>query len=365
MGRTKAPLIKINPAKKPDEVYYDSTGFVAFDGGHKLIKGRNDYNWSSFIHALTDVDETAWFNKKLRGMLTHDYYIVNGKRYAIGEEAEIENPSACKLEGAARYTADYHGVFCAITLFRLMEQEHDNVTVYASHPPEYINYRKDIKDALKGRWVVEDYEGNKKSFRVTDVYFYDEPLGGAMNLILTTNGSAFQSEELRKGRMLSIDIGGFTINVAQLLNGRMIDLKSDTSQGIDSALEVLNAYIRKQYARELKQVKKLDPALLRDALETGWYSAGGYGMLDVQDAAKRAAGGIVASVLKRFNSYGGVGSMDYVCLTGGGSGAFEDRLRAALQHPRVYLASAKERIYMANPDGGLKMMHFYKKLGAF
>lgn len=361
--RTKQ-LIKINSSKR-QEVVYDSTGFTVIDEGHSLVKGRTDASETSFVHALVERNESEWATDKSRGFLNNDYYIVNGKRYVIGEEAERLEPGNCKRTGADRYIADYYGVLGAITLFRLHADSHEEITAYASHAPEYINYRPDVKAAIKGRWTVEDYRGKKKTFRVVEVLFYDEPMGGAMNLILTPYGDGFQNDAMRRGRMLNIDIGGYTVNVAYLINGRIVDVNSDTNQGVISALDELKGYLRKTYQRQLKSINEIDPKLLREALETGFYDGGGHGMLDVQDAANRASGGVMNAVQKRYNSYGGVGGSNNVSLSGGGSGAYEQRLRKMLEHPSVYLAAEKPRIHFANADGGMRMMHFYKLQEAF
>lgn len=344
---------------------YDASGFVTADVGHALVKGVTDYSSACFVHALAQIDETSWHNDKLRGILNQDYYIVNGVRYAIGLEAERKDPGQCRRSGASRYTKDYYGVLVAIMLFRLIGSGHDDITLYASHAPEYIQYRDDILKAARGTWTVEDHNGLRKRFKIKQVFFFDEPTGGAMNIILNSTGTAFQQPEMQRGRLLAIDIGGFTVNVARIENGRLVDVDGDPHQGVIAAEEELTRYIRRELRKKLKDMDEITPGLVRDALATGYYDAGGYGMQDVQQAATRATNGVISAVLSRFKRYGGIAGSNYVILTGGGSGAFEDRLRAVLEHPYVYLASSSDDVHFANARGGRKMLHFYKNMGGF
>lgn len=361
-------MVQLSPRQRNQIIaplVYDSSGFSCGDIGHALIKGVNDHGHTSFIHALVEIDPAEWENKKLRGMLTNEYYIVNGKRYAVGEAAELEQPGITAREGAARYTPDYYGILGSVVLHRLHAASHDDITWYASHAPEYINYRREIQNSIKGNWTVEDNKGNVKKFTVRTVLFFDEPQGGAMNLILTTDGSGYRNREMMKGRTLAIDIGGFTVNSAMLLNGKVIELSSDTGVGVIAAINQLRESLRRKHHTKLQDISTIDPALLREALSTGYFNAGGYGMLDVVKEAERASAGVLNSVSRVYKGYGSAAGAGFISLGGGGSGAYEKKLKEMLQHPNVFPAERLIYIHLANAMGGLKMLHFYKRLGAF
>jgi hypothetical protein len=66
-----------------------------------------------------------------------------------------------------------------------------------------------------------------------------------------------------------------------------------------------------------------------------------------------------------YKKYGGTSALDFVIMTGGGSGLLIDRIKPALGHPHIYLADKRDRVHMANAIGALKLMHFYKRHGAF
>lgn len=359
---------QLNPRQRNQiisPVVYDSSGYTCGDIGHALVKGTTDFSRTSFIHALIEIDPADWDNLKLRGMLTNEYYRVNGKYYAVGSAAELESPGITAREGAGRYTPDYYGILGAILLHRLHDEGHEDITWYAGHAPEYINYRKEIRSAIKGNWTVEDNKGVIKKFTVNTVLFFDEPQGGAMNLILTTDGAGFQNKDMMKGKTLAIDIGGFTVNTALLLNGKVIDLHSDTGVGINSALKQLHDSLRSKHHDKLQDVSTIDPAYLREALATGYYNAGGYGMLDVTKQAERANAAVLSAVTRRYKYYGGVAGAGFISLSGGGAGAYDKLLREILKHPNIFLSARLMEIHLANAFGGLKMLHFYKRQGAF
>ena len=344
---------------------YISSAWMALDEGHAIIKGCADNGWHDYPHAIMPLDENVWRQILLRGTPGPDYMVINDHPYAIGETAERHGWTG-RLEGAARYSEEYYGVMAAAMAFRLFEGSQRDMTVMATHAPEFIDYQRDIREALIGSWKVECNGANRR-YEIKRVIFADEPVGGAMNVILTPDGAAFQHTDLQQGTGLVLDIGGFTTDATLLENGvpDYLSIYSEPGIGIIRALEEFKKALRTRYAGQLKNSAILRPAALREALATGKFAAGGYGMLDCRAQADIASDRLVTLVHDIYNRFGGTAGLDYVILTGGGSGLLAVRLRQRLQHPSMYLAGKPEHVHMANVAGALKLMHFYKRHGAF
>lgn len=352
-------------APRPANDSYDSSGFLALDEGHAIIKGCTDATWAYYPHAVMPIDDNVWRQIKMRGTPSKDYFVINGKPYAIGETAENHGWEG-RLEGASRYIREYYGTMAAAMMFRTFLESKRGITVFATHAPEYIDYRENIRESLVGEWQVE-CSGEKRVYTVRDVFYADEPVAGSMNVILTERATGFQHEDLQHGTGLVLDIGGFTTDATLLENGTP-DYQSIITEpgiGIIRALEEFKKGVRSKHSTKLQNVSIMRPEKLRRALITGQYEAGGYGKLDCQQEADTACNRLVSLVNDIYKRFGGTASLDFVILTGGGSGVLAPRLKKTLGHPNLYLADKPDLVHMANVTGALKMMHFYKRFGAF
>lgn len=342
---------------------YDSSGFVALDVGHALVKGVTDKHWTDFPHALMPLDDKTWQDAKRRGQDSHDYVIVNKQPYAIGVTAEKHGWRG-RLEGAARYTPEYYGVLAAILIYRLFPEGHKFLEVMATHAPEYIDYRSDMEAALIGRWEVE-CQDVKRSYVVRKMHFIDEPIAAGMNVILDERASGFQHPELQSGTGLVIDIGGFTTDAALLENGvpDYLSIYSDPGVGIIRALDEFKRTLRARYATEFKNASLLRADKLRSALASGEYNAGGFGALDCRAESDMACERVVTLVSDIYNRFGGTSQTDFIILAGGGAGLLASRLITRLNHPNVRLAGRPPVIHMSIAEGALKMLHFQNVYG--
>lgn len=353
---------KVVPAGLP----YDSSQFVVLDIGHALIKAATDNEWTWFPHAFKQLDEAEWNNAMLRGEKDNpDYVRINDIPFVFGQTAQQEGWPG-RQNGANRYTREYYGYLSMCALFRVFHTSRSQLRVFATHAPEYINYRNDIKHSLAGTWKVQSC-GQSRVFQINEknVHCIDEPLAGAMNVMLTLDGGAYQHEDLRQGVGLVIDIGGYTINTVMLRDGRPMRFESDPDRGIQSALDDFRRALRQRYPREFKSASRVDEERVIGAFENGFYYSGGVGKLDCEHESAMHKNVIVGSTRDLYTRYGGAASVDYIIMTGGGCGLLHEELKDMLAHPHVYLADKRERIHLANAFGALKTMHFYKRQGAF
>lgn len=357
--KTAAPRSKQAPPTA--NTVADGLTLASIDVGNAAIKAVcNNGKSIAFPHAFIHLSEREWETAMLRGN-TYDYYTVNGQRYVVGETAERNHHSERRL-GAARYTRDYYGVLGAIALYEIVGGENDRsarVTVMGMHAPEYISSQNDIRESISGAWVVA--AANKPDFKLTvkNVFMIDEPVGGTMKVVMNANGTAFSSDGFSgEGlRGLTIDVGGWTLDTALAyeLVPSPDQILSMPNMGILNVMHSLRMALRNRYPHELRDVSVFPQDRLREAIRTGIYRAGSYGNLPCGEEVDDSARQLLTDTYGAYSRAGG-GTLDYVILTGGGSGALESHLREALGHNRVWMASKANDIHMANAEGGLKML---------
>lgn len=330
----------------------------SLDAGNAQIKAMSDDGESVFPHALHQISGAQYDALRMRGELNHSQiFRVNGTWYSIGDKA-VRSGSGAALFGEARYTELYYGVLTAIALFQTFKDSRKNVYLCGSHTPKDIVYRPDLILAAKGQWTVES-QGITKKFTVIHGQGIDEPVAAMRHATLSENGTSYRGQQqLRKGELLVIDIGGFTCGFTVASNG-IVDYESSQSEttGILDVLEEFESLIRREYAKKLKGTNKLNPLRLRDALLTGKYDAAGLGELDVKKLADEACNVLLRDVMQFYEAYGGAGEYHGILLAGGGGALMEKRLRSHLNHPHVFVAEEnRQRMHLATANGGLKVL---------
>lgn len=336
---------------------------VVLDAGNSIIKAKSATGEIAFPHAIKHMTATAYEQVMMRaGERQDDYLLINGVPYAIGSRAFGEG-FAGRQHGSARYTREYYGIFVAAALYKLYDKSMRNIVLYASHAPQDISFRNDLKEAARGAWVVES-GGEERVFQVHDVRCYDEPVGGLMNVVLNATGTGYQRTDLRRGRVLVFDIGGHTTDVVIMKDGKVdYDSADSDEHGIISVEKEFVRELVSHYRDIFKKANAPAPDRVREGIRTGSYAAGGYGAIECEGIADRAASNLVSKIYDLFINYGGITGNEYLLLTGGGSALLERRLKQALGHPNTVMAERAGDMHLANIRGGMKMMRFYETMG--
>ena len=238
-----------------------------FDCGNAIIKGKTATRETDYPHALYELSETDYqqvLTRSGRQGAPEDYLRVNGKPYVVGEQAERYPVSLRK--GAARYSADYYGVFAAATLARLYDKGGD-VYLFGSHPPGDVQHRDDLMDAALGTWEVET-QGKTLTFRITAANTFDEPAGGLFNVILAQDGQHYARTDINGGRALVIDVGGFTTDWLAVNPGGEIDLslQESTPLGILEVVKNFTRSFKARYAKETRDTSTIPIDRIRKAV---------------------------------------------------------------------------------------------------
>lgn len=344
--------------------------FVVFDGGRSLVKAKTYSHEESYTHGLTEITEAEYRHARARD---NDEWImrVNGVPFAFGDSAVTRGYQARKTT-AERYNDIYYGTLLAGTLYNLYDKPVKNIFLYASHPPNAIDHRQDIALAAKGRWEVEGNSG-KRIYTVNEVRCFDEPIGGVMNLLLANDGKSYARSDVRSGSTLVIDIGGQTIDVAALDNGR-VDYSAVNSAdgGIIEVVQRFEKLLRAEYKNHFKSSNYIGRKELRKSLATGVFDAGMYGDIHVNELVKAATDDIIVRINGLIDEYGSLVKYNNVVLTGGGGGLLYQRICDYYDHANIiknlgrkyfHLASDLEDVHLANVRGGWKLLKMFQNAG--
>lgn len=348
--------------------------FVVFDAGRSIVKGKSQSSEKSFIHALSQLTETEYKQMVLRDN-NPDLFKVNGIPYAIGETA-VKRGYQPRQTTSERYNELYYGTLLATMLFQLYEKPVKSIFLYASHPPVAIESRPDIiaaaKGGSKGKWVVESM-GEKREYTIQEVRCFDEPVGGVMNLLLATDGKTYQRSDIKEGATLVLDIGGQTIDIAALDNGK-VDYSAIVSAdgGVIEVERRFEKLLRAEHKTKLKSANFISPAKLRQALQTKSFDAGAFGKLDVGDLVKQSTDDIIVRINNLIAEFGGISTYNNIVLTGGGGGLLfnliceyfnHEDIKKGLNRDYFHLADELESVHLANIRGGFKVLKMLQKAG--
>jgi len=148
-------------------------------------------------------------------------------------------------------------VLAAAALGRLYERSRE-VSVFGSHPPGDVKFRQNLMEAVLGDWHVE-VGGRERHFRVSYANTFDEPVGGLMNVILTEDGQHYQHSNINDGRVLVIDIGGFTTDWLAVNPGGEVDYS--LARSVPIGIQNVVADFEESFRANNLQVVKDTPVL--------------------------------------------------------------------------------------------------------
>ncbi|MFP4321659.1 MAG: hypothetical protein ACLFTK_04330 [Anaerolineales bacterium] len=345
---------------------------LILDAGNSIIKAKTDTHEVSFPHALRRLTETEYQNILSRSGFSgppHDYLVINGEPYVVGRSAERHGTLTGRT-GAARYTADYYGVFVAAALARTIGMrcpggsEKCEVAVFGSHAPGDVAYREELMRAAVSEWHVR-MGNHEQCFRVTYSNTFDEPVGGLMNVLLTEDGLYYRRTDVRDGRSLVIDIGGHTTDWLAVNPGGDIDysLSESVTLGIQDVMRDFERSFRANNREATKDISQLPPDRVRDAIRTGVFNGGGR-QYPCEQEVNEATNVLLNRIRDTFQQHaGGPLPWDSIILTGGGSAMLYGHLQPLLGHQRVLLSDNSHENHLANVRGGLKLWKLYKAHG--
>lgn len=337
----------------------DTHLFIDCDLGNSLIKMKTHGLRNSltvFPHALKYLNDIQFEQKKRLPMTSQAVntrvFRANGRAVSLGERAEKDG-KVDRRTGEYKYSRDYYAMFFLSGLLDILPKGHDNLHVFAGYSPLDVNAVDALCDSLGGRHVIELVDGSKVTYTVRSVRTYQEPIGSLMNWLLDED-----TQEIDKGRVLVIDIGGKISSMVPASTDGEID---DTMQGIDLGIQDVlidfQTLLKANYHQHFKNLRTLPEDRMKDALRTGFYRGGGGQPIDVTDAVTMATGQIITKLENIYtNDFGGAMNFDYALIGGGGGGLLSSQLHAMLQHENTYLAAALEEMHCANLYGAEKML---------
>lgn len=340
---------------------------LILDAGNSVIKAkisRKDQGEVTFPHAfrqITDSEYESIITRAGTAANIQDYMRINDIPYVVGESAE-RHGVITQRSGAARYTRDYYGILAAAAMGRLYERGRE-VSVFGSHPPGDVKFRKDLMKSVIGDWHVEIGD-TERYFKVTYANTFDEPVGGLMNVLLTEDGQHYQHSDLNGGRSLVIDIGGFTTDWLAVNPGGEVDygLARSVPIGIQNVLTDFEESFRSNHLEIVKDSPVLPADRLRKAITTSYYEGGGL-KYACENEVKEATNLLLNRIADTYQKLaGGALSWDSIILTGGGSALLYKQLLPILNHNKLILADEIKSLHLANVRGGLKLWRLYEAM---
>jgi len=314
-------------------------------------------------HAVVQLTDAQWDAMIGRGKPAPGFLRVNGAPFAIGDAARryiIQD----RPKGASRYRENYYGVGLCYAMAEAFKRSVRKVNLIASHPPIDIAYAPSLIAAAKKYWHVETVHGVTE-FEVTDVFTFDEPLGGYSHFVFTENGQERKRNPLLTLTTLVIDAGGYTVDVAAVDAGGEIDpisLKS-TRTGVLDVFEQFETELRSNNSTMFQDTGDIDAKKIEASLLGGQFKFGKV-MIDCRHEANAALNAFVNDVVQVINSAGGVANYEAMLLTGGGAALIYDRLVDALPRAEFLLAEPQLPLMKyANVFGGAKLVAMLRRIG--
>ena len=338
---------------------------MVFDFGNAWAKWYNPRSklYGSFMHAIAPLSENDWTRIARRGSPPEGIAKINGKPFAFGSAARRHTIQE-RPRGAARYRDIYYGVALAYSLSECLQRTDANVRVCGSHAPIDIDYAINLREAVFGQWEVESRHGYS-AFNVRDVMTFDEPLGGYSHYVFTERGEERRSNPLAERYTLTIDVGGYTVDVVAVDPGGQIDIMSahSTRTGVIDLLKGFESELRSNNAALFQDTPDLDIRRVENALMSGQYHFGKV-ELDCANEAVAAINSLVFDVTQVINAAGGVANFDVMLLTGGGAALIYEALCTALPSVEFVMAEReRELMKYANVFGGAKLSALLKRMG--
>lgn len=373
--RRKAVLscnTKRGSMRKPDEL------LVFLDPGHGFIKIIVNGEETYFYHAVVDIGttefESVMSNYSDGDPASRNYIMVNGSAYAVAEAAE--NYDRRPRVGAARYIKEHVGVLFCSALSRVYREDHDNVRVFVSYPPDLVKFQDDLMRSILGKWSIVSC-GKQIRYRVRNIDTFVEPYGGMMNAVLKWDGTPSQKSVVT-GTVLALDVGHGTTDVLKVSASGEPDygVSKSIKIGIGSVIEDFEAMFiakhinsKKSIASGLRDAIKdsgghLPIDRVRDALVDNFFNGGGRDPIECADEVDKAFNRLLNEVYQFYTKdAGGPLRYDTILVTGGGGGIIFDRLQSKLNHGNIKMAATPDAMHLANVRGGAKLWRLYELTG--
>jgi len=337
------------------------------DLGNNEWKGKLGDAEISIPNMLVEITKSNYEKaKKIGGnTLSPDYVIVNDKYYVVGESAERHSTQK-PLIGAAKYSEKYIGIAAPVMIARLSKTDCD-VIYNLAYPPGNADFTDALESSIQNDYTVTLENRTVHIHTDYNPYMFCEPVGGAMNVLLTKEGT-LRKNIAQHGRILVIDFGGGTTDFQGLFPDGKLDpaIQDSLKEGISGVYDRLRQALETEYAGKLIAGNAgISQDRLRRVLKTGFLNLKGtdYDCRDLVALEK-------TSFLNRFSGgyskYAFAGTQsDCIILTGAGYvDIFEDVLPILDFNPEaVYKAEDDKFAHLANVRGGANQFKMFEDTG--
>ena len=345
-----------------------------FDGGNAWVKALCGAQSVLFPHAVAPLAEGDYQLELSRGKrVSPDLMLVGGQSYAVGNTA-LASYQLTRLRGAAKYTREYYGLLFAAAVAHMfpdpaMMGKEPVFAVMASHSSKDKPFHELVMRAIGGRWRYMA-GGKTYNFLVKSVETYEEPFGGYANLKYVSRVERIGKREslawsfgFQDRQVAVLDVGGGTTGVMLIdADGEPIYGASDSvMQGVNDVMATLERLLQQATPREIAALRDMPTVFrtssiphqtLQQALRTGEVYAEGRA-IDVSALVNKACNPLLNEVSQLYRAKN-LQFADTIIMTGGGCALLDGRLRKALNHQDMQLASPLAELQFANVRGAEK-----------
>lgn len=326
------------------------------DAGNAFVKYVVGDTEGVFVHKIAELMPGEYEDGQSRYGRTAgiDFIKMNGKSYAVG--ATADNYQVQHRVGAPKYKRDYYGVLFASAVGRAFIGRPsllaNGLRVMASHASRDYDFRKALKESIKGRWIFE-CGGVKFNFEVKDVKTYEEPFGGYARLAFVKDNRGRWSTPLHGAEVGIIDIGGGTCGTLAVDANGIVQYGKAFSggQGMNQVQERMRSLLKQKYPDFFQTGAEIPDDRIRHALATGIYKGGGT-EIECAQLVETACNPLLNEVETMFmTKLGGRAASDVIALTGGGNAVLFERVMDRLGHKDMRLSDDVARLQFANVIG--------------
>jgi hypothetical protein len=258
---------------------------------------------------------------------------LKGVPYIVGRHAQQVGKGERKL-GAEKYVKGHLDVLFVASALQLYPHSHADVRLVVMHPADIsADNMKAMAKALLGRHEVTTVDGQKISYKVTEIIPVEEPVANLQTFIFNTKGETYKELdfELKPGaQLLVLDIGGWLTSFLPCViteSGRIeviLDGAPVIEAGVQHIMETLQIELKSDFP-ELRSIQTLPQNLLIEAISTLHITLDGYEQpVSCKDAVDNAMQRIVDPVLSLYTNQFKRGVGYYAVILGGGGGGMSE-----------------------------------------
>jgi len=309
------------------------TSILAVDMGYGYTKAVADTSQRFITPSLVGPSESIRFESdvvKANGSAIEVH--VDGRRFFVGEQAELQSASASQTLDATRTgSLEQKALFYAVAS-ELVGTKDNALSIITGLPVADFDERNKalLCAMLEGPHIIERTGKHQRAFTVENVYTLPQAMGSLFTLVLDKKGKLVDGD-LAAGRVAILDVGMLTTNLIMVDRLRYVETGSDSiTVGMGEALGKIAKDLKRQHSLDWTlQMSRVDRAVRARHVEV--YDE----RVDISDMVDKHLTAIGDVIISKARSLWGAGAdLKAVIVTGGGARELTTHVERAYPHTR-------------------------------